>query len=38
MKTTILAAVLFAAVVVPAVVWAQPGFGGFGSGDDGYGG
>jgi hypothetical protein len=28
MKTTILGAVLFVAVVVPAVVWAQLGFGG----------
>jgi hypothetical protein len=38
MKTTILGAVLFAAVVVPAVVWAQQGFGSFGSSDGGYGG
>jgi hypothetical protein len=38
MKATILGAALFAAVMVPAVVWAQPGFGDFGSGDDGYGG
>ena len=36
MKTTILAAVLFAAVVVPAVVCAQQGFGSFGSSDGGY--
>jgi hypothetical protein len=38
MKTTILGAALFAAVVVPAVVWAQQDFGSFGPDYDGYGG